>query len=244
MEVPKLAAKTRKIKKKKVQALRDKNFIPAVIYGQGIKNQSLEVEYLPFEKIYGEAGESSLIDLSIDEAKPVKVLIQDVQKDHLSDKVTHIDFHQMKMTQKITADIKIEFVGEAPGVKEQGGILVKNVDELEVKCLPQDLVHEIKVDLAVLKNIDDIIYIKDLEIPENVEVLSSPDDPVVSITQPREEEEKPVETEEGGEVEGEEAEIKEGESASAEASASAKATADKTADKEAETSNEKSKKEK
>jgi len=184
-----LKVQKRELLGKKVKSLREKNLIPAVIYGRGIKNQNLAVEYLPFFKVYQEGGESSLIDLIIDDGRPVKTLIQDVQTDPLTGRFIHVDFREVKMTEKITAEVLLKFVGETKAVKELGGVLVKSLDRIKVKCLPQDLVHEIEVDISPLNTFEDVIYVKDLKIPAGLEVLENPAEPVVNVIPPRSEEE-------------------------------------------------------
>lgn len=205
-----LEARERKILGKKVKNLRAKNILPAVIYGHDFKPKILEIDYLPFEKVYQKAGESSLVNLKIDNQNPVKVIIQDVQRDPLTNQYLHVDFHRIKMTEKITTEVVLKFTGESPAVKEQGGILVKNLDKLEIECLPQDLVSEIEVDISNLKNSDDLIYVKDLKIPEKIKILNKPDETVILVTPPRSEEElKALEEEVGVEKEPELVEKKE-----------------------------------
>jgi len=190
----KLDAKTRTATGKKAALLREKNKIPAVLYGHGVKNENLELDYISFEKLYQEAGESTLVDLVIDGKEPVKTLISDLQYDPIKDKIAHVDFLQIRMDEKIHAHVKIEFGGESKVVKEDGGILVYNIDEVEIKCFPKDLIHEIKVDVSRLQNFDDAIAISDLSIPPEVEILHhEPEDVVVLVTEPKEEKiEEPV----------------------------------------------------
>jgi large subunit ribosomal protein L25 len=206
-----LKAQTREQLGKKVYKLRDDDLIPCVLYGQDIKNQNLTVKKQEFLKLYNEAGASSLIDLQIDETKPVKILIHDYQLDPRTDNIIHIDFYQIKEGKKITTTVELEFVGESPAVKEWGGIIVKNYDEVEIECLPSALetIDTVKVDLTVLKNFNDAIHIGDLKVPEGIKLTEEPDTVVVQVSQPKEEVEevvaKPIEGEEGEEgVEGEE----------------------------------------
>lgn len=179
-----LSVQTREVTGKGVKNLRKQNLIPAVIYGKGVSPKNLVVEYLPFSRLYKEAGESTLIDLKIDEGAPVKVLIQAVQVDPLTGKFTHIDFYQVKMTEKIRAEVLLKFVGESPAVKELGGTLVKSVDKIEIECLPQDLVHEIEVDISALKTFEDRIHVKDLKIPASVKVLADMGVTVATVEAP------------------------------------------------------------
>ncbi len=184
-----LNVKTRTVTGKGVKNLRKQNLIPAVIYGKDVPSKNLVVEYLPFSRLYREAGESTLIDLKIDEEAPVKVLIQEVQIDPLTEKFTHVDFRQIKMTEKIKTEALLKFIGEAPAVKELGGTLVRSVDKIEIECLPQNLVHEIEVDVSALKTFEDRIHIKDLKIPAGIKILTDIDTTVATVEAPLSEEE-------------------------------------------------------
>ena len=202
MENIQLSVKTRNKLGKQTSSLRENDILPAVLYGRKIKNQNIEINLKEFLAVYEKAGESTIIDLKIDEREPIKVLIQDVQKDSISDGFIHADFFQVNMKEKINADIKLKFNGIPPAIK-LGGILVKNIDELEVKCLPTSLVHEIEVDLTVLKEINSQISVKELNVPQDIEVLNNPDDIVANIVEPSKEEEEKPEADES-EIEGEE----------------------------------------
>lgn len=216
-----LNVKTRTVTGRGVKNLREQNLIPAVIYGKDVPSKNLIVEYLPFSRLYKEAGESTLIDLKIDEGAPVKVLVQDAQMDPITGKFAHVDFHQIKMTEKIKVEALLKFIGEAPAIKELGGTFVHSVDKIEIECLPQDLIHEIEVDISVLKTFEDRIHIKDLKIPDGVKILSDAGATVAAVEAPMTEEElkeleaKPEEKVEAVEVV--EKEKKEGEAAAAEA---------------------------
>ncbi|OGZ75318.1 MAG: hypothetical protein A3G45_00920 [Candidatus Staskawiczbacteria bacterium RIFCSPLOWO2_12_FULL_37_15] len=176
-----LNAKVRKEVGKKTKALRESGKIPAVVYGPGVKNISLEIDRLEFQKIFKEAGESSLIDLKIgNENRPV--LIHEIQKDPISDKIIHIDFFQASLKEEVEVTVPLVFEGVAPAIKELGATLVKNMTEIQVKALPQNLPHEIKVNIEELKAIGNHILVKDLPLSEGVTVLKKPDEIVVSIS--------------------------------------------------------------
>ncbi len=184
-----LKAESRSATGKKAKQLRAQGVIPAVVYGHGIPPQNLQVGKIPFKKVYRQAGESSLIDLSLGTGAPVKVLIQEVQMDPLRDEVTHVDFRQVRMDEKLEADITLHFTDESPAVKELGGILVKNITHVKVRCLPSALVHELNVSLAPLKTFTDKIHVRDIELPPGIELLVSVDEIVVLVEEPRTEEE-------------------------------------------------------
>lgn len=192
-----LAVKTRQIIGKKVRILRRKGLLPAVIYGPKIKPISLALDAKEFEKAYQEAGESSLIKLELPELKKeYLVLIHEVQRDPLTDKFIHVDFYQAPLGEEIEAKVLLVFEGEAPAVKELGGTLIKNISELEVKALPQNLPKEIKINVESLTTFEDTISIKDLKVPSGVKILKDLDEIVAQVTPPEkveEELEKPIE---------------------------------------------------
>lgn len=194
-----LKAEKRNILGRKTKRLWKNNLIPAVVYGHDIKTQPISVPYLDFQKIYQAVGETGLINLIIDNAKPIQVLVHDVQYHPLTGKFHHIDFYRVKTGEKITLEIGLKFVGTAPAVKELGGIFFSPLNKLKVECLPQDLVHEIEVDISKLATFDDVIRVKDLVVPEGLKILESPDEVVCLVKAPRTEEElksleeKPVE---------------------------------------------------
>ncbi len=205
-----LKAQEREIVGKKVKSLKGQDLIPAVLYGHGIENQNLAVNTLEFKKLFDEVGTSKLVDLQINDKKAVKILVQDVQYDPIKTEVSHIDFYQIKENEKITTEIELEFIGEAPAVKELGGVLVKTYDAIEIECLPAELekMDKIKVDLSVLKTLSDSVHIRDLQVPAGVRIMVDPEEVVALIEQIAEEkveEIKPIESVEGIVKEGAEA---------------------------------------
>jgi large subunit ribosomal protein L25 len=188
MKTIELNAKKREVTGKKVKTLREKGSIPAVMYGSDAKPQNLEINTKEFNKIYQEAGTSSLVDLKVDGTN-TKVLIHEPQMDPVKDVPIHVDLYKVKMSEKITTAIPIEFIGESPAVKDLEGNLITSKDEIEVECLPGDLISEIKVDISALKTFDDMVYVKSLNLPSTIEVLDDPEDIIAQVTPPRSEEE-------------------------------------------------------
>ncbi len=199
-----LTVQKREIIGKTVKLLRRKGFIPAELYGHGLENIHLSVPAKEFSKLFKEAGESTIINLNL-ENKKLPVLIHDVSVDHLSDRISHIDFYQIRMGEKITISVPLEFIGEAPAVREKEGILVRAMQEVEVEALPADLPRSIEVNLDELSEIGMSIYVKDLRVAKGVEILVEPETVVATVTEPVKEEveEKPITVEEI-KVEGEE----------------------------------------
>ncbi|HVM90588.1 MAG TPA: 50S ribosomal protein L25 [Verrucomicrobiae bacterium] len=175
--------------------------VPAVMYGQGVDSQPITVGRSEFIKVYRNAGSSALIDVSIGSATPVKALIKEVQVDPLTMEPRHIDFYQVRMDKEIEANIPLKFVGESAAVKNEGGTLVKSLDEIAVRCLPADLPHELEIDLSVLATFDDIINVGSIKPPKGVEFLDDATLTIATVARPLTEEElKKLEESQVGDV--------------------------------------------
>lgn len=192
-----LDANRREISGKKVKTIRAQGVTPGVLYGHGIENIMLSIPTKTLEKVYKQAGESTLLDLTVDGKDQRKVIIQDVQYDNVRGNIIHIDLHEVKMTEKLTTEIPLKFIGESKAVKESGGVFVANMDHLKVECLPGDLVHEIEVDISVLVDFESAVHIKDIKVPKGIELLDNADEVVAVVAPPRAEEETPAAPAEG-----------------------------------------------
>lgn len=184
MQTIPLTAKTRTVLGKKVKTLRNKGFVPGVVYGPKHQNTSIMIEKAEFTKVYKQAGTSALVDLAIDDAKPIKVLLHEPQAHYMTGNPVHIDFYAVKMDEKIETAIPIKFVGVSPAVEELEGNFVSSKDEIEIRCLPADLIPEIEIDISVLKTFDDVIRISDLKLPETVEIMQEPEEAIASVSAP------------------------------------------------------------
>lgn len=189
METLSISAQTRKLTGRKTNKLRNESCIPGVVYGPKSKNISIKISKKDFKDVFSKAGESTLIDLKIDDKEIGKVIINNYQIDPVNGDIIHFDLYQVRMDKKITTRVSIKFIGESPAVKNEDGILVKNHDTLEIKCLPKDLIHDIEVDLSTLEHIDDIIRTKDLKISDNIEIVGDLEEAIVNIAPPRTEKE-------------------------------------------------------
>ena len=180
MDKIELSAAKRAVLGKKVRALRWQGITPANIYGHGIDSTA--------------------------EKSPRMVIIKGIQRHPLTQDLVHADLYQVKMKEKMKAEVPLAFIGEAPAVKDLDGILLQSLSTIEVECLPADIPHSIEIDLSVLRNFDQSIHVGDLKIPDGVSLLTDQDRTVVAITRRRIAEvvEEIAEAEE--EVEAEEAE--------------------------------------
>lgn len=189
-----LAVKTRDVLGKKVKALRREGFIPAELYGHGFKNIHLALPAKEFGKVLKEAGATSVVTLVL--GKETKsAMIHEVARDAVTSEIIHVDLHQVRMDELVKAHVPLEFVGEAPAIKAFSAVINKSMSEIEVEAFPQDLPHNITVDISVLDELDKTIYVKDLARPKGVAFLIDVETAVATATPPAPEEvAAPVET--------------------------------------------------
>jgi large subunit ribosomal protein L25 len=184
-----LNAKKRELVGRDNWQTRAEGMVPGVLYGANVEPKNVSVNTKEFVAAFREAGESSLVDLVLNGQEPVKVLIQDLQKDPITGEVIHADFRAVDLTKEITAEVKLEFIGESLAVKGLGGTLVEALDSIEVRALPTALVASIVVDISSLKTFDDSIRVSDLVLPEGIVAVNDPNETVAVVEEPRSEEE-------------------------------------------------------
>jgi len=182
-----LIAQKRNIFGKSVNRLRKSDLIPAELYGHGVENIHLSLPKKDFLKVFKLVGENEIVNLIIDNKK-VPVLIHEIQTNPLTDEIIHVDLYQVKMTEKITVNVPLEFINEAPAIKEKDGVLVKAMHEIKIEALPGSLCHSIKVDLSSLDDIGKSIYVKNLSIPSGIKALIDPETVVATIIEKTKEE--------------------------------------------------------
>jgi large subunit ribosomal protein L25 len=189
--------------------LRAAGRIPGIVYGKTRDPQSIHLDPTALEKLLrGSGGINTLIDLSVGDRTDT-VLVKELQRHPVRGAFWHVDFYQVDLSQKITVDIPLHFVGKAHGV-EFGGILDHPLREIEVECLPRAIPEFIEVDVSALE-VGDSIHVSDLVLPEGVELLTDGQLPVASVVLPAAEvEETPVETLVEGETPAGEGETEEG----------------------------------
>ncbi|MEX2145191.1 MAG: 50S ribosomal protein L25 [Candidatus Spechtbacterales bacterium] len=196
-----LKLKKREIKDKAKNILKTGS-VPGVVYGPKMSPEPVSVDKKRFFDTYKKAGETTLISLDFGDDEKEKdhvVLIREVQKHPVSGNFTHVDFYELPMDQEIEISVPVISINEAPAVKQEGGVLVHNLHEIDIKALPKNLIHEITVDLSVLENIGDAILVKDLGITNEVEILADSEETVFLVEEPREEEVVEEEATEGEE---------------------------------------------
>ena len=181
MEKALIQAEKRTVTGKQVKALRRTGKLPAVIYGYGIDPISIVLDAHSASRILARASSSTLVTIEL-AGKQYPTLVREKQLDFIRNSLIHVDFLAVSMTEKITANVGVHIEGEAPAVKEFGAILVTNLTELEVECLASDLPERFVVDVSGLAEIGDGVYVRDLEVPANVEILTDPDEMIIVAT--------------------------------------------------------------
>lgn len=171
---------------RKNYVLRNDDQLPAIVYGFGIEPTPVAIDRVAFDKAYAAAGASTVVDLDVN-GTVHPVLISEVQRNPLNDFAIHADFRRVDLSKKIEAKIPLKLIGISSAVKDMGGTLVQSLEDIEVLCLPNALVHDITVDISSLKTFDDVIRVSDITIPEGIEVKTDLDNAVASVQPPRSE---------------------------------------------------------
>jgi len=192
--------------------LRREGIVPGVVYGKGEGSTNVQVNAKTFETLYRAAGRTSVVKFRLPGASRASSgFIKSVQRHPLSRQAIHVDYYLVNLKVEMEVDVPLVFTGEAPAVEATGGTLLHNLSSIHVKALPNDIPHEIEVDVSVLRSLDVAIHVRDLNLNRDlVQVLTDGDALVSTVVPPRvEEEPEPVVTE-GDEVEGEAAEGEDG----------------------------------
>jgi len=182
MEKVVLKASRRDVIGKQVKAMRREGLLPAVMYGRHIeKPVSITLNARDTARTLAKVSSSSLVMIELD-GKEIPALIREKQRDFIKNRLLHIDFLVVSLTEKLTAYVGIELSGLSLAVKDFNAILVTGLSEIEVECLPADLPEKIVVDISALAKVGDAIHVSDLVLSDKVKVLSSPEEMLVIAT--------------------------------------------------------------
>jgi large subunit ribosomal protein L25 len=197
-----LKVRPRTVLGKKVKTLRRGGVTPANIYGHNVPSLAIEADTIELNLLLRRAGRTALVQVSV-EGEPAArpVLVRQLTRRPTNDALLHVDFFQVSMREKLTVDVPLTLVGEAPAVEQFDAIVVQSMDVITVNCLPGNIPSHIDVDISTLIDTSSNVYVRDLRVPDDVEIMNDPDLPVASVSVKgiaREEEE---EAEEAAEVE-------------------------------------------
>lgn len=211
MEELKLTAEKRDVLGKKNRFLRRQGITPTHLFGHSLKSLSLQCDTTELKRVIAHAGETRLIDLKVQGEKDTKkVFVREIQRDALGKQLLHVDFYQIKMGERMTMDVPIVLVGEAPALKTKGRMLSRGITELPIECLPDKVPPQIEIDVSTLEELEQAIYVKDIFIDPDITIQADPEQMVVKVAEVTIEEEPVPEVAEEEEVEGEEIEAEEG----------------------------------
>ncbi len=198
MEEIVINANRREIVGKRTKVLRREGILPAVMYGRHIETQPLSLDHNETSRILEGLSPSALIVLQVD-GEQHYVLVREKQRDVIRGSLLHVDFQDVLLTEKARSNVTIHLTGISPAVRDLGGILVQNLEQLDVEALPRDLPEYIDVDISALQEIGDAVYVRELHLLGEVDILAELDDLIVVVTLPAAEAE--VEEEEEAEEE-------------------------------------------
>ena len=197
MEKVVLKATKREVLGRKVGALRRAGKLPAVLYGHGIESTPITLEAHEAALKLSHVTSSSLMMIDLD-GKEYPALVREKQRDYLKNRLLHVDFQVISMTEKVTTKVGIELTGTAPAVKEFSAVIVTVLNELEVECMPQDLPARVVIDISGLAEVGAGIHVRDIVISDKVKILDDPAEMIVVASATRAEkvaEEAPAEEE-------------------------------------------------
>jgi len=203
-EAQKLAIRKRSVLGKKVSALRRSGVLPGVLFGGHSESTPVETDLHTFELSYRRWGNTTLLALTGLDGGEVPALIHEVSRDPLNGRMLHIDFARVSLTEKTRAEVPLRFAKESPAVRTLGAVLLHAKSEVTVEAFPQDMPHQIEVDLSGLQEVDDAIYVRDLVVDgTTVRIVDDPDELVVKAVPVKVEEEVKPAVEAAAPVEGE-----------------------------------------
>lgn len=192
-----LRVRPRTVLGKKVKRLRRSGVTPANVYGHNVPSLAIEADAHDLQLLLRRAGRTGLVQLEVEgEASPRPALVRDYIRRATNDDLLHVDFFQVSMREKLTVTVPLRFIGEAPAVDELDAVVVNALDTVSVQCLPSDIPDHIDVDISSLVDTTSTIFVRDLRVPDRVEILTDGDVPVASVTAKSAVEEEEVAAEE------------------------------------------------
>jgi large subunit ribosomal protein L25 len=188
-----IKASARDVLGKKTRFMRREGTTPTHLFGHGIDSLSLQCDTVKLQRIIARAGMTRLIALEVEgDKEPRSVFIKEIQREPCSGGLFHVDFYQVKSTEKIRVDVPIILIGEAPAMKEKGRTLTHSLTSLIVESLPDKLPPQITVDLSPLEEVEQAIFVRDIALGPDVTVITDPDQMIVRVSEARVVEEEVV----------------------------------------------------
>lgn len=180
-----LQVQKRAVLGKKVKALRRAGIIPANLYGHGLQSTALQVESSLLQHSLAKAGRNVLVALGIDGDNPRLAMVRDVKRDPRTHGILHVDFYEVRTTEKITAEVSLILIGEAPAVRQHNCVMLQILTRVAVQCFPQDMPSSLEVDVSALVEAEQSIQVKDIVVKPEITILADPEEVVARVMPPR-----------------------------------------------------------
>ncbi len=175
----------REVMGKKTKRLRKAGIIPANITGHNEPSQAVQIDAVLFDRLRRAHHSTSLLTLKMPDATVQTALIRHVEHAPKSNKIIHVDFSRVSLTERMTMRVPLNFIGESPAVKNDGGVLLHLVDALEVECLASDLVDNVEVDISSITEIDGLLHARDVKLPQGLTLVTDPEEPIAKVASTR-----------------------------------------------------------
>ena len=178
-----LEVTNREILGKKVGSLRRQGITPVSLFGHNVKPMALQCDTVQLQRVLAQAGRARLVGLRIDKARKLRnVLVREVQRNAGTGQLLHVAFYQVRKAEKVSAEVPIALVGEAPALKFKENLLMQELNSLTIECLPDDIPPGVEVDISSLSEAEQAIRVKDIKLDEGLTVLNDPEQMVVKIS--------------------------------------------------------------
>ena len=181
-----LSVAPRSVLGKRVRALRRGGLTPANVYGHGVESRALQIETVTLVRTLRALERNAILSLCIEgEKAPRPVMVRDIQRNPVSDRIFHVDFYQVSLTEKMRADVPLMLMGKAPAVDEFGGILIQSLENITVEALPTDMPSHVEVDISILSDLESSLHVKDLVLDPKLHVMTDLDVVIARVASPR-----------------------------------------------------------
>jgi large subunit ribosomal protein L25 len=170
---------------KATRRLRREGLVPANIYGHKKDSTPIQIEELAFDHVRRQHGLRNIISLQLPDVAAENVLVRHIQRSPVTGKILHVDFSRVNIREHLEFKVSLNFVGEAPGVKLQGGVLLHLMETITVDAAASDIVESLDVDISVLTEIDSTLHASDVKLPARYTLITDADEPIAKVSAPR-----------------------------------------------------------
>ncbi len=181
-----LSVAPRSVLGKRVKALRRGGLTPANVYGHRVESRALQVDTATLVRTLRALERNAILSLRIEGEKAARpVMVRDIQRNPVSDRIFHVDFYQVSLTEKMRADVPLMLMGKAPAVDDFGGILIQSLENITVEALPTDMPSHVEVDISILSELESSLHVKDLVLDSKLHLLTDPEVVIAKVAAPR-----------------------------------------------------------